>query len=1254
MRWSIVWWRRGVWGVRGAARHNAIPRVPRPADAVVPSSSRVPSARTPIRCLTRTSASMNASRLIPRTSTRQLALAAALTLLAAACHDDRTAPTLTTPLPATRAVSGSPNQQDWKQCENGKNPSSVCSWVTGNLDASHNEYLEGQFVPHVLYIGNITNTDPFTVVMTFGFMKGGKTAHDFLGTWNRSMTNANPCVDGSFSGLCTSGSLTGLYTTTQDLRTLFRTQAKAVCNATGDGYVDAALNAVTDNDVRIQGKNVSDIQTAVTYGSCPIGTGDAEATVTFTVTPTAAGVSNGVLLLLGSHIARGPDWQNGGASSIPGSPYHLGLVTVGGNSAGSMDLQMQSGAVVIPGTLTIVKRIVNDNGGTATVSSFGLTSSAGSLTFDGGTPDGTSTIKYTSNTMSLSPGTYTLHEDDVAGYTEGSWSCTGNTGSVTTLFSAGSVAVANGQTVVCTITNDDQQGSLQLVKRVVNDNGGTATVSNFSLATTAGSPVFGAGAPDGANTLAYSSQVMPVNAGSYTLTESDVTGYAEGSWSCSAGTLTSATFNAGSVTIPAATAVVCTITNNDQQASLVLRKRVVNDNGGTATVTSFSLATTAGTPVFDAGVADGANTLLYTSSALAVNAGSYTLTESDVAGYAEGSWSCTGGTLTSATFNAGAVTVPAAGNVVCTITNNDVAPSLTLDKVTSYTHGGTRPESDWSLAAAGPTPISGAGAAGHTDVVSGATFSAGTYTLSETGTFTGYLNGTSYSCVKNGGAPASGNSITLGVGDVAICTITNTDVGGTLTLVKRVVNDNGGTATVTNFSLTTNAGSPTFGAGTADGTNTLKYTSNALAVNAGTYSLVESDVAGYTEGTWSCDAGTLNNGAFGAGSISVPLATNVTCTITNNDVAPSLTLNKVTSYSYGGTRPESDWTLAAAGPTPLSGAGASGSTDVVSGATFSAGTYTLSETGTYAGYQNGTSYSCVKNGGAPVSGNSITLAVADVAVCTITNTDLPGTITIIKNVAGQGGTFDFTTTGTGLSAFSLLVASNGTNQQSFSTLSAGSYSVTESPAPGYTLTGLSCTAGGTADYTVSRTATITLPLGGSVTCTYENTRNTMVTRTQGFWATHLAVTHAVWFGGSVGGNTFAGMSVTDQTLCPAYPLRVIDTDGKLMGGFWSNIAKTSTKGSRSDLDQARMQLLQQLLAAKLNQAAFGSVPTTGMSISAAQAAYCGTDLALIKTAAGNMGAFNEFGDSGLFTPGVSANGKQAKDGATLSFWDLLP
>lgn len=181
-------------------------------------------------------------------------------------------------------------------------------------------------------------------------------------------------------------------------------------------------------------------------------------------------------------------------------------------------------------------------------------------------------------------------------------------------------------------------------------------------------------------------------------------------------------------------------------------------------------------------------------------------------------------------------------------------------------------------------------------------------------------------------------------------------------------------------------------------------------------------------------------------------------------------------------------------------------------------------------------------------------------------------------------------------------------------------------------------------------ATINLAAGETVTVTFEDTK-ALQTRTQGYWATHLSVTHAVWFGGTIGGHTFSGLP---DDIAKTIGTHLIDTDGKLMGAFWSNIARRSTGVRRTALDQARMQLLQQLTAAILNNAAFGSSPSGPISIALARTYFMSGTLTEVQNAASAMAAFNESGDSGVFTPGVAANGKLAKDTANLVFWDILP
>jgi hypothetical protein len=85
-----------------------------------------------------------------------------------------------------------------------------------------------------------------------------------------------------------------------------------------------------------------------------------------------------------------------------------------------------------------------------------------------------------------------------------------------------------------------------------------------------------------------------------------------------------------------------------------------------------------------------------------------------------------------------------------------------------------------------------------------------------------------------------------------------------------------------------------------------------------------------------------------------------------------------------------------------------------------------------------------------------------------------------------------------------------------------------------------------------------------------------------------------------------------------------------------------------------MQLLQQMLAAILNNQLFGSVPTGSISIDQAKTAFCTGTLKEVKAAASAMASFNESGDTGLFTPGASADPKAARALADYLFWDVLP
>ena len=108
-----------------------------------------------------------------------------------------------------------------------------------------------------------------------------------------------------------------------------------------------------------------------------------------------------------------------------------------------------------------------------------------------------------------------------------------------------------------------------------------------------------------------------------------------------------------------------------------------------------------------------------------------------------------------------------------------------------------------------------------------ATVLPGTYGLTETGP-PGY---TASAWVCTGATQSTGTTVTLGVSQSATCTITNDDIPAQLTLSKAVINDNGGTAVATDWTL--NAAGPTTGISGVTGSAPV----TAVQVAPGTYAL---------------------------------------------------------------------------------------------------------------------------------------------------------------------------------------------------------------------------------------------------------------------------------------------------------------------------------------------------------------------------------------------------------------------------------
>lgn len=452
-------------------------------------------------------------------------------------------------------------------------------------------------------------------------------------------------------------------------------------------------------------------------------------------------------------------------------------------------------------------------------------------------------------------------------------------------------------------------------------------------------------------------------------------------------------------------------------AELIVVKQVVNDDGGDGSLNDFSVATSAGTLNFDAGVTVGATTT-FTSDTIYVPPGTYTLSESDFDGYTEGAWDCTVGTVGSSAFDSGSVTLAFGEQTVCTIINDDIAPTLTLAKTVINDDGGVLADTDFSLSVDSAIVANGVAT----------TVAANTLILISELDVDGYTEGT-WECVDANalttGLPtaglATGESIELESGSDVTCSIINDDIAPTLTLTKTVVNDDGGDLAIVDFDIS------------IDGTEVASGAANTVLANTA-ITISELDVDGYTEGTWACtDANSLTTGLPTAGaatgeSITLASGSDVTCAISNDDIAPTLTLTKTLINDDGGLNSIVDFDLSIDG-TVVTNAAPN---------TVLANTAILISELDLDGYTEGT-WACTDanalTSGLPTAGTatgqSLTLEPGSDVNCAITNDDVAPSLTLVKVLTNDNGgdktiaDFDISIDGTEvISGAANIVASN--------------------------------------------------------------------------------------------------------------------------------------------------------------------------------------------------------------------------------------
>jgi hypothetical protein len=357
------------------------------------------------------------------------------------------------------------------------------------------------------------------------------------------------------------------------------------------------------------------------------------------------------------------------------------------------------------------------------------------------------------------------------------------------------------------------------------------------------------------------------------------------------------------------------------KALLTVIKHVINDDEGQLDASDFTMHVT-GTNVSDPTFLGEENP----GTDVILDAGLYSVSEDPVAGYASStSADCSG-------------TIAIGEHKTCTITNNDIAAlegTLTVIKVVVNNEIGAKAAGDFQMTIDD----------GNVNQNQVYPVSVGNHTVSEADDF-------GYDVTYSAECPA-------GVADVAngedvICTVTNTMPFGTITVTKIVTNDNGGLLTVGNFTLK------------IDGTIVTSGTPKNVAVGA--HNVSEVGVFGYSAAV----SGDCNV----TGDVIVAAGESKTCTITNNDISPIITLVK---NVIGGSALPDDFDVSIDHVVKVSGS----SNPVSANAA-----HIIDEEVIVSGY-NFTSITGSSFLGVPCPASlegTITLLPGDVATCTITNT----------------------------------------------------------------------------------------------------------------------------------------------------------------------------------------------------------------------------------------------------------------------------
>lgn len=540
-------------------------------------------------------------------------------------------------------------------------------------------------------------------------------------------------------------------------------------------------------------------------------------------------------------------------------------------------------------------------------------------------------------------------------------------------------------------------GTINVTKTTVGGNGTfafTGNAGNFNITTVNNT---------GTNTRTN------LNPGTYNISETAQTG-----WDITSNTCTNLVVTAGNTTN-------CTITNT-KRGSITVYKDVLNPNGDAITDnTNFSINL------------NGSNTQTISENSLYTYTnlipGEYTINELinsnyDFVGFSSDS---------NPELSGAQVTVTPGNNTTLTITNKQKPSKLYVTTIVDNSHGlGNLTSGDFTMNVTGSnaTPNTFPGGS-STEVV----LNPGSYEVSES------LN-PEYAMVRSENCIGS-----IASNESKSCTITNYDLEpgkGAIIVTKNVINDNGGIANLSDFTLKITPSE-------SEAMNVMSGAINEL--NPGTYTISEiasEDFANqYIQESLTC---VMGENSVEGNSINLNAGDVYYCTLTNNDKPATLRITKNTvNNAYNGTL-DGTFTFEITGQENLTLTTAEGMAS--QSFTLNRGNYSVSEI--LNPDWNLTDLSCGKVLSEEIeNGVSLKLINGDQVECTFTNTRKVGTLIIKKTVVNDdeqqtktAGDFGFTINNGELIKFNQNEENVYTGQNVL-ILETGVYSVNEPVTDGY-------------------------------------------------------------------------------------------------------------------------------------------------------------------------------------------------------------